>query len=78
MKLGQLYDLKRAIESDPFQEFFIKPLRKEQSNISNNFFSDSLKDAWRKGGRKEGIEEFFKRLKILNEEIKSLEHSDEG
>lgn len=79
MTLGELYDLKAIIENPLFQEHIVKPLRKEQGNIRNNFFSDSLKESWRKGGRIEGIELFFDNLKKINEELnsKQIEHSEE-
>jgi hypothetical protein len=80
MTLGELYDLKAMIESPLFQENIVKPLRDEQGKIRNNFFSDSLKESWRKGGRIEGIELFFDNLKKINEQIKTkqFEDSDEG
>jgi hypothetical protein len=72
----KLYTLRRIIESEVFQEGIIKPLRKEQEKIKNNFFSDSLKESWRKGGRQEGIQMFFDNLKKIHEEVKTLEDSE--
>jgi hypothetical protein len=70
-ELNELREVKRMIESDLFQKYFAKPLRDREDEIKNNFFSDSLRESWRKGGRKEGIEEFFKILKQINREYKN-------
>jgi hypothetical protein len=61
------------IESQDFQEHFCKPLREKQNELRLNFFSDSLKDAWKKGGKYQGIEEFFEILKQLNVDIKNTQ-----
>lgn len=70
-ELEELQEVKIMIESGLFQKYFAKPLRERQGEIANNFFSDSLKDAWRKGGKKEGIEEFFKILKQIDRDFKN-------
>lgn len=71
-ELNKLYELKGNIESEAFQEYLCKPLRKEQDRLKNDFFSDSLKQSWRKGGKKEGIELFFKQLEYINTKIEDL------
>lgn len=65
-ELEELMAAVRMIESDTFQKFIVKPLRDEEDKLKTAFFSDSLKDAWRKGGKKEGIELFFKILKNIH------------
>jgi hypothetical protein len=63
-ELEELYELKRMIESRVFQKYLAKPLREKEDSIKSDFFSDSLKESWKKGGKIDGIEEFFKLLKI--------------
>jgi hypothetical protein len=72
-KLEELHRVKLMIESQDFQEYFCKPLREKQNELRLNFFSDSLKDAWKKGGKYQGIEEFFEILKQLNVDIKNTQ-----
>lgn len=71
-ELNKLYELKGNIESEAFQEYLCKPLRKEQDKLHLNFFSDSIKDSWRKGGKFEGIQMFFKLLEQVNSRIEDL------
>lgn len=71
-ELEKLYELKGNIESEAFQEYICKPLRKEQDRLHLNFFSDSLKESWKKGGKHEGIELFFKQLEYVNTRIEDL------
>ena len=75
--LEELYELKRIIESRVFQKYLAKPLREIQDNIQSDFFSDSLKESWKKGGKIEGIEEFFKLLDI-GSDIKNKKDSLES
>lgn len=58
----QLLEMVRIIEGEEFQKFIVKPLKDYRYKQKNNFFSDSLKDQWRKGGRVEAINEFLKIL----------------
>ena len=67
-----LIELKIMIESPIFQEYIAVPMKKYMREQTNSFFSDSLKDAWRKGGRVEAVNFFFKRLKIVDEDIRNL------
>jgi hypothetical protein len=73
-ELAELYSLKGFIESAVFQKYFCKPLREKQDSLQLNFFSDSLKDSWRKGGKYEGIEEFFEILKQIDCDIKNKQN----
>lgn len=70
-EFAELYEVKRMIESKLFQQYIAEPLRKKQDKLHLNFFSDSLKDAWRKGGNYEGIECFFEILKEVNNDLKN-------
>lgn len=77
IKLDELYELKLWIETPIFQKYLCKPLREKQGKLKVNFFSDSLKESWRKGGKHEGIEEFFNILKEIDIEIKNTKYEVE-
>lgn len=80
-EIEDLTSLKFFIEGREFQEYFCKPLRAKQDELRLSFFSDSLKDAWKKGGKYQGIEEFFDILKQVNVDLTNkrdeLESSEE-
>lgn len=71
-EIAELSGLKYIIESDLFQSKIVAVLDRERKKIRTCFFSDSLKDSWRKGGKKEGIDLFFKILKDIHIELKDL------
>jgi hypothetical protein len=54
-----LIGLKHLIESEEFQKHFAKPMKAERDKLRTAFFSDSLKESWRKGGKQEGIKLFM-------------------
>ncbi len=68
---GELIELRRHIESDAFQKWIAKPMRDYRNEQNNDFFSDDLKESWRKGGRVEGVEKFLTLIKIIDETIKN-------
>lgn len=76
-KLNELFEIKLQIESPLFQKYLCKPLRDKQGKLKVNFFSDTLKESWRKGGKHEGIEEFFNILKEIDIEIKNTKYEVE-
>lgn len=65
-EVEELINVKQIIENPLFQKFFVAKLREKQNALNVNFFSDSLKDAWRKGGKLEGLNEFFEILKEID------------
>ena len=65
-EVEELIEIKSQIESAVFQKYIVAKLREKQNALKVNFFSDSLKDSWRKGGRMEGINEFFDILKEID------------
>lgn len=67
----ELLEINNTIESETFQKYIMKPMKDYRYAQKNNFFSDSLKDQWRKGGRVEAINEFLKILKELNTQLKN-------
>lgn len=76
-KLDELFELKAQIESPVFQKYLCKPLRDKQAKLHLNFFSDTIKESWRKGGRHEGIEEFFSLLGDIDTKIKNTKYDIE-
>lgn len=74
---GELLDLARIVQGKVFQKQFTEPLEKYKQKQRQNFFSDSLKDSWRKGGRVEGINMFFTRLKSVQEEYEKMIRTQE-
>jgi hypothetical protein len=77
-EFNELQEIKRIIEGQTFQRLFVKPLKDYRFKQKNNFFSDSMKDQWRKGGRVEGINEFFKILKQIDNDFKNKYHDLES
>lgn len=81
-EIDELLAAKVMIESELFQKFFAKPLKEKRDALRTAFFSDSLKESWRKGGKQEGLNEFFDILRWVPSELKSkiheLENSDRG
>ena len=70
-ELEELIDIKSQIESKVFQKYICKPLREKQDSIKTDFYSDSLKESWRKGGNLDGIEEFFSTLRQIDVDFKN-------
>lgn len=77
-ELEELINVKNLIESSEFQKFFVAPMREKQNELRVSFFSDSLKDAWRKGGRMEGLKEFFEILKQIDVDYRNKKDEFEG
>jgi hypothetical protein len=65
----ELIELKGMVESPIFQKFISKPLKDYRFEQKNNFFSDSVKDQWRKGGRVETVNLFFRWLKQYDKDL---------
>lgn len=63
----ELFELQTIVESEVFQKHIAEPMKKFIKEQRNSFFSDSLKESWRKGGRVEGARELFRILKIERE-----------
>jgi len=70
-QFNELIRIKEMIESDEFQKYLVAPLREKQGKLKVNFFSDSVKESWRKGGKHEGIAEFFGLLKQIDTDYKN-------
>jgi len=70
-KYKELFEIKRIVESQEFQKYILKPMKDYRFAQKNNFFSDSVKDQWRKGGRVEGVNELLKILKTIDNDFKN-------
>lgn len=73
-EISELLEVIRMIESDLFQKFFAAPMKRERDKLRTAFFSDSLKESWRKGGRQEGIELFFDIVKQIPADLKNKKY----
>jgi hypothetical protein len=74
---NDLLAAKEMIESETFQRFFAGPIKKERDALRTAFFSDSLKESWRKGGRQEGLNVFIDILKQIPNELKNKKNEME-
>jgi len=70
----EISDLQAAIamiESPIFQQFIALPIKKNRDSLRTAFFSDSLKESWRKGGKQEGINECMKLIELIPQDLKN-------
>jgi hypothetical protein len=73
-ELDELIEIRGIIEHPLFQKKIVNPLRDYQASVKSDFFADSLKESWRKGGQLEGSEQFFQILKQLNSDFINKKH----
>lgn len=59
------------ISSPTFQKYFSKPMKEERDKLRTAFFSDTLKDSWRKGGKQEGIKVFMDIVQNIHADLKN-------
>ncbi len=80
-ELEQLEEAKIMIETETFQKFFVRPIKKKMDDKAIQFFAEDLKENWRTGGQVEGLNEFLNILKTINTDYKNkkfeLENSPE-
>ena len=80
--VNELMAMHNLIESKVFQKYLYKPMKEERDKLRTAFFSDSLKESWRKGGKQEGIKLFMTLVENvnmdLNNQLKELEDSSRG
>lgn len=77
-EIGELLTVKEMIQTELFQRYFAKPMKEERDKLRTAFFSDSLKESWRKGGKQEGIECFFKIVEGVHQELKDKIEESKG
>lgn len=70
-ELEQLEEAKIMIETETFQKFFVKPIKKLMDDKAIQFFAEDLKENWRTGGQVEGLNEFLNILKEINTDYKN-------
>lgn len=81
-EIDELMAMHNLIESKVFQKYLYKPMKEERDKLRTAFFSDSLKDSWRKGGKQEGIKIFMTLVENVNmdltNKLKEIEDSSRG
>lgn len=81
-EIEELMAMHNMIETKVFQKYLAKPMKEERDKLRTAFFSDSLKDSWRKGGKQEGIQVFMKLIENVHLDLKNklaeLEDSNRG
>lgn len=81
-EIEELMAMHNMIETKVFQKYLAKPMKEERDKLRTAFFSDSLKDSWRKGGKQEGIQVFMKLVENVHLDLKNklaeLEDSNRG
>ena len=70
-EINELMELKRMIELQSFQERVYKPMVEERNKLRTAFFSDTVKESWRKGGKQEGIKIFLKLIEEIPNDLKN-------
>lgn len=77
-KLDHLFVLKSQIESFPFQEFLVKPMKEELEKLKNAYDCESLRELATMKGKKQGLLFLLTTLKNIDLDIKNLKHEIEN
>lgn len=81
-EVNELLEVSMMIQNPFFQKYFAKPMKEERDKLRTAFFSDSLKESWRKGGKQEGIKVWMTLVEQvhvdLNNKKQELEDSARG
>lgn len=82
-RLDKLVAINNMIQSEVFQEFIARPMTEEKNKRVRgpaNYFNETLKESWRKGGQLEGIELYMKLIENIHLDLKDalreIEHSE--
>lgn len=70
-EVAELVAIANMIENPLFQKYLAKPMKEERDKLRTAFFSDSLKESWRKGGKQEGIQVFMKLVENIHVDLKN-------
>lgn len=70
-EVAELVAIANMIENPLFQKYLAKPMKEERDKLRTAFFSDSLKESWRKGGKQEGIQVFMKLVENIHTDLKN-------
>lgn len=79
-EVNELLEVSMMIQNPLFQKYFAKPMKEERDKLRTAFFSDSLKESWRKGGKQEGIKLWMTLVEQVHTDLnnKKLEVSEGG
>lgn len=81
-EVNELIFVQNMVQDPLFQKYFSKPMKEERDKLRTDFFSDDLKESWRKGGKQEGIKvwmDIVEQIYIdLNNKKAELEDSERG
>lgn len=83
-EVNELIEMEMMIQNPLFQKYFAKPMKEERDKLRTAFFSDSLKESWRKGGKQEGIKLWMSLVENIHADLKNkknelaLENSERG
>jgi len=79
-EINELIELQMMIQNPIFQKYFSKPMKEERDKLRTDFFSDDLKESWRKGGKQEGIQVWMDLVEQAHIDLnnKKLEASERG
>lgn len=70
-EIAELMTMHNTIQSAVFQKYLMKPMKEERDKLRTAFFSDSLKEQWRKGGKQEGINVFLNLIENIHSDLKN-------
>jgi hypothetical protein len=70
-EIEELMAMHNMIETAVFQKFLAKPMKEERDKLRTAFFSDTLKESWRKGGKQEGLQVFMKLIENIHLDLKN-------
>jgi len=68
-EIAELMTMHNTIQSEVFQKYLARPMKAERDKLRTAFFSDSLKESWRKGGKQEGITLFMKLVENIHSDL---------
>ncbi len=70
-EVEELMAIKNMVQTEVFQKYFAKPMKEERDKLRTDFFSDDLKESWRKGGKQEGIQIWMSLVEQANVDLKN-------
>lgn len=70
-EVAELMAIKNMVQTEVFQKYFAKPMKEERDKLRTDFFSDDLKESWRKGGKQEGIQIWMSLVEQANVDLKN-------
>lgn len=81
-EVNELREMQMMIQNPLFQKYFAKPMKEERDKLRTDFFSDDLKESWRKGGKQEGIKVWMDLVEQIHVDLtnkkEELENPERG